>query len=466
MRSARRQRRGDGRRHGRRQGRRARATSPGRWAEPRTSSAPTRWPAGSAPVPAPRGPTCSRAGPGWSSPSPSAEPDSLARAHALVALCGGVAVTMDAAAHDAAVALVSHVPQVAASLVAARLAEGAEDAALALTGQGLRDVTRVAASDPDLWVDILAANAEPVAQILTELRADVDARRRARCTSWPRTPSGAGPRCARCSSGATPAGPGCRASTARRSTSYAVVPVVLADRPGELARLFADAGAAGVNIEDIRIEHSPGQPVGLVELAVAPRWPRPAGRGARRARLGGARLRPGSLGVSPPARRPCRGSACPRPATAPTAPGTVSWSPSTARPARASPACPRGVARRLGLRYLDTGAMYRALTWWMLEQRRRRARRRRGRGRPAGSPHRGRAPTRRHPRSRSTAATSPARSATRDVTAAVSAGQRGPRRPVAAGRPAARDRSAPAASSSRDATSAPSSRPTRRPRSS
>jgi prephenate dehydrogenase len=55
-----------------------------------------------------------------------------------------------------------------------------------------------------------------------------------------------------------------------RSTSYAVVPVVLADRPGELARLVVDVGAAGVNIEDIRIEHSPGQPVGLVELAVTP----------------------------------------------------------------------------------------------------------------------------------------------------------------------------------------------------
>jgi cytidylate kinase len=28
----------------------------------------------------------------------------------------------------------------------------------------------------------------------------------------------------------------------------------------------------------------------------------------------------------------------------------------------------RGVADRLGLRYLDTGAMYRAITWWMLRQ--------------------------------------------------------------------------------------------------
>ena len=28
----------------------------------------------------------------------------------------------------------------------------------------------------------------------------------------------------------------------------------------------------------------------------------------------------------------------------------------------------RGVAARLGLRYLDTGAMYRAMTWWLLRQ--------------------------------------------------------------------------------------------------
>jgi prephenate dehydrogenase len=46
--------------------------------------------------------------------------------------------------------------------------------------------------------------------------------------------------------------------------------VSVPDHPGELARLFADAGNAGVNIEDVRIEHSPGQAVGLVELSVAP----------------------------------------------------------------------------------------------------------------------------------------------------------------------------------------------------
>ena len=49
-----------------------------------------------------------------------------------------------------------------------------------------------------------------------------------------------------------------------------MVQVVLADRPGELARLFNAAGDAGVNIEDIRLEHSPGLPVGIAELSVRP----------------------------------------------------------------------------------------------------------------------------------------------------------------------------------------------------
>jgi prephenate dehydrogenase len=44
--------------------------------------------------------------------------------------------------------------------------------------------------------------------------------------------------------------------------------VSVPDHPGELARLFADAGASEVNIEDVHIDHDPGRPVGLVELVV------------------------------------------------------------------------------------------------------------------------------------------------------------------------------------------------------
>ena len=51
---------------------------------------------------------------------------------------------------------------------------------------------------------------------------------------------------------------------------WATVAVVVPDEPGALARLLVDAADAQVNVEDIRVDHSPGQPLGLVELDVAP----------------------------------------------------------------------------------------------------------------------------------------------------------------------------------------------------
>jgi prephenate dehydrogenase len=53
-------------------------------------------------------------------------------------------------------------------------------------------------------------------------------------------------------------------------TAYAYVPVLVPDRPGELARLLLDVGRAGVNLEDLRLEHSQGRPMGVAELAVLP----------------------------------------------------------------------------------------------------------------------------------------------------------------------------------------------------
>ena len=66
-----------------------------------------------------------------------------------------------AAEHDETVALISHVPQVMSSLLASRLRDTPLEA-LGLAGQGLRDTTRIAASAPGMWVQILAANAAPV----------------------------------------------------------------------------------------------------------------------------------------------------------------------------------------------------------------------------------------------------------------------------------------------------------------
>lgn len=191
----------------------------------------------------------------------------------LVSHCRAVPVVMDADAHDRAVALVSHMPHLVSSLVAARL-EHAEEAAVRLCGQGIRDVTRIAASDPGMWIDILSANPGPVADLLTDVAADLeetvrslralqssdDAKRRGGV-------DGVQDVLRRGNAGQVRV-PGKHGAAPR---AYEVVAVLIDDQPGQLARIFADAGQAGVNIEDVRIEHATGQQAGLVQLMVEPK---------------------------------------------------------------------------------------------------------------------------------------------------------------------------------------------------
>ncbi|ARP69512.1 prephenate dehydrogenase [Streptomyces pluripotens] len=191
----------------------------------------------------------------------------------LVSHCRAVPVVMEADAHDRAVALVSHMPHLVSSMVAARL-EHAEEAAVRLCGQGIRDVTRIAASDPRMWIDILSANPGPVADLLSDVAADLDETVQALRSLQS---SDEAERCAgtagiedvlRRGNAGQVRVPGKHGSAPR---VYQVVAVLIDDQPGQLARIFADAGQAGVNIEDVRIEHATGQQAGLVQLMVEPK---------------------------------------------------------------------------------------------------------------------------------------------------------------------------------------------------
>ncbi|GAA0475100.1 prephenate dehydrogenase [Streptomyces sp. NPDC046215] len=190
----------------------------------------------------------------------------------LVALCRAVPVLMDADAHDRAVALVSHTPQLVSSMVAARLRD-ADETAVRLCGQGIRDVTRIAASDPRMWIDILSANPGPVADVLAAVSADLDETVRALRALDSADEGERG-------GGAAGIEDVLRRGNAGRArvpgkhgaapAVYETVTVLIGDQPGELARIFADAGRAGVNIEDVRIEHATNQQAGLIQLMVEP----------------------------------------------------------------------------------------------------------------------------------------------------------------------------------------------------
>ncbi|MFJ2773801.1 prephenate dehydrogenase [Streptomyces sp. NPDC087300] len=198
-------------------------------------------------------------------------------ARRLVELCGATLVTMDAHAHDRAVAVTSHLPHLLSSLTA-RLLREADPHALTLVGSGLRDFTRISAGDPELWTDILGSNATAVRDALEVLARDVDTTLRALRSL---TGEGAG-RADAATDEDTEARQWLRTVLEEGRDGRARIPVkygpqdrvfaqlrvALPDREGELARLLSDVSRRGVNVEDLRIDNDPEAPSGLIELLV------------------------------------------------------------------------------------------------------------------------------------------------------------------------------------------------------
>ncbi len=178
----------------------------------------------------------------------------------LARLAGASVVRLSPEEHDEAVARTSHLPHLLSVLVAGRLADAPTDH-LALSGQGVRDVTRVAGGDPALWQQIVTGNAAAVAGLLTQVRDQLDVLIDAVTTG---DRGSLGEILERGVAG-TRAIPGKHGGPSRPTVS---VFVSVPDHPGELARLFADAGASDVNIEDVHIDHDPARETGLVELVV------------------------------------------------------------------------------------------------------------------------------------------------------------------------------------------------------
>lgn len=192
-------------------------------------------------------------------------PDVLAVVESVALELGATLLEMTPEQHDAAVGLVSHTPQVISSLLGARLL-GAPEREVELAGQGLRDTTRLAASDPELWVQILGANRAPVLSALRAFQHDlasfIDA------LDQPDVPGARRRLADLLSAGGRGVAriPGKHGSSER----FTSITVLIDDRPGQLASLLTELGDLGINMEDLRLEHSPGAQIGFAEIAVLP----------------------------------------------------------------------------------------------------------------------------------------------------------------------------------------------------
>lgn len=239
-------------------------------------------------------------------PSTTSSPDALATVRALALACGAVPLVVAPDDHDRSVALLSHLPQVVASALAGQLVREMPDHAPAhegpapeggapsdvpseperrqrgvgivasLSGTGLADTTRLAAGSPDLWTDILCANAGEVAPWVRALAGDLVAVATAlesladQEASSPEAPALTAARDV--VTRLLRRGVQGRATVAVkrgvRDDGFARVGVDVDDRPGRLAALLTDAGRAGTNVEDVRVDHVPGRATGVIELLV------------------------------------------------------------------------------------------------------------------------------------------------------------------------------------------------------
>lgn len=164
---------------------------------------------------------------------------------------GARPLAMDPARHDELIALMSHLPQVVASALAGFVADHVDyELAPKLAAGGFRDTTRLAASSPELWVEILNENRDHVLELLGgfkdrigELQDAIEkenwpslkellAKAQTFRLSIPKKP------------GVTPA-------------ELVELAIQIPDRPGVLGEITEVVGDAGVNIEDLQISHSP-----------------------------------------------------------------------------------------------------------------------------------------------------------------------------------------------------------------
>ena len=192
-------------------------------------------------------------------PEADCAPESKSLVLELISILGATPIELSAVDHDAAVAKISHLPQIAASLVAKQLI-GTPEEWMELAGQGLRDTTRIAGSDEKLWKEIIYSNRAEISELLISLQNDL--------TQMIAALDDPAKIAALIAAGRVGKEmiPGKHGGKARE---YSYLPIVIDDKPGQLGAIFNECAAMQVNIEDLNIEHSPGQLSALITLALS-----------------------------------------------------------------------------------------------------------------------------------------------------------------------------------------------------
>jgi len=196
-------------------------------------------------------------------PTPECDAEAYSRLHALLTSIGARVIAMDSRQHDRAVSVISHLPHVMAmGLMNLALERAEEYPLLRLAAGGFRDMTRIAASNPGIWLDILMENREALEESLEEcisamrrIEYMLDAGREEELEAWMEN-----------------------ASTGRQSLAPALrdslaglynLTLAVDDRPGVISDVTLAVGEMGINIEDIELVHPLESGQGLLRLFIS-----------------------------------------------------------------------------------------------------------------------------------------------------------------------------------------------------
>ena len=210
-------------------------------------------------------------------PTEGTDPEAYRQLHSLLTEMGARVISMDPESHDRAMATVSHVPHLLSLLLmemAAREREQLKSVYTVAAG-GFRDMTRIAASSPEVWVDIVTENRafiiEKLKQYDTGLKALVDILERGDSAALLAMMVDA--RAA-------------REELSRKAgaeiTEMFSISLPVPDEPGVISGITTAVGALGINIEDIAIIHPLEGETGILALKIL---------GERSAAEAGAHLR-------------------------------------------------------------------------------------------------------------------------------------------------------------------------------
>jgi prephenate dehydrogenase len=200
-------------------------------------------------------------------PTPTTANETFSGVAAIVAELGAEVVAVPADRHDQLVAVISHVPHLAAATLMGLASDRAEEhaALLRLAAGGFRDMTRIASGHPSIWLDICSEN-RPA--ILSALDGLIDGLGAMRDVVDREDRTGLHDRLQRAREARTNL-----PSRVNQPSELAEVRIPIPDRPGAAAEVFTLAAELGVNIASFEVVHSAegnrGVAVVLVDVSMA-----------------------------------------------------------------------------------------------------------------------------------------------------------------------------------------------------